>query len=124
MGNTLLVLGIVGLAITKGVDALRTGLDKQDRVPKVYWLLLAQGAGIAIAYGVAHSPPLANLLHVPLEGAFETVILGCGLGGTSSFLHELMSALSARSGVAATPKGLVPTPKAATPQAHNRRAED
>lgn len=111
MGNTVLILGILGLAITKGVDAIRTAFDKQDRVPKVYWLLLAQAAGIGIAFGVSHSPPLANLLHIPLDGAFETIIAGMGLGGTSSFLHELMSALSSVSGDAATPKGLKATPK-------------
>jgi hypothetical protein len=122
--NTLLVFGIVGQAITKGVDAIRTGFDKEDRVPKVYWLLLAQAVGIAVAYGVAHSPPLAAYLHVPLKGAFDTVLVGVGLGGVSSFLHELNSALSARSGAAATPKGLKPTPKAHHAPAHNRREGD
>lgn len=119
--QTLVILGVVGLVVTRGVDFLRTAFDKHDSVPKAYWLLAAWVIGIGVAWAVSTYHPLTAMLHLPDQGTFGIVLTGLGFGSVAGFWHEALSALSARSGVAATPKGLVATK---SPQKHNRRAED
>jgi len=96
---------ILGQIVTKATDALRS-LDKSDRIPKLWWLLAAQGLGIGLALIVCNTHAIAGRLGLAGAGCADQVLIGMGFGSIASFLHEVQSRLSGAP--AATPKGLVP----------------
>lgn len=109
--RALFFFAIVGLITNRGVDLLRTALDKNDRIPKSWWLLASWGLGVLLAFIACSNDATTALIGLPTDmSCVDVVLVGAGLGSSAGFWHELLSALSVRSGVAATPKGLLPGP--------------
>ena len=101
-----IIFGLVGLFVNRAVDFLRNAFDKNDRVPKAYWLLAAWGVGILVALLTCNVAPLAHLLNVSGSSCVNTVVAGLGFGSVAGFWHEVLDALSSLSGPSSTPKGL------------------
>lgn len=110
--DTVVLFGLVGIVLTKVIDLLRNAFDKNDRIPKAYINIAAFVLGIGAAALICSVDAVRTFAHLPADATCRDFVLqGLGFGAVSSFWHELLSALSARSGPAATPKGLIPGPK-------------
>lgn len=106
--DLVVVFAIAGLLVNRAIDLIRTGLDKDDSIPKAWWLLGAWLLGIALAWASCGTG-LGGFIGIEnAPGCFDQVLAGLGFGSVAGFWHEILSALSAMSPPAATPKGLLP----------------
>jgi hypothetical protein len=109
--NPLIAFAILGLLVNRAVDFLRNAFDKQDRIPKAYWLLAAWLLGIVLALIICNTHALVAYFHMNMTGTgcLNVVLAGLGFGSVAGFWHEFLSRLSGAP--APTPKGLAPRPK-------------
>lgn len=89
------VATVFGVVVTKTVDLVRNAFDKDDKLPKWTWNVVAFGLGIAIAL-VWQINMLDNYSEEGsiVQGIFGRVLTGIAIGGVSSGYHELFDVLS------------------------------
>jgi hypothetical protein len=104
--DTLTFFALLGLIVNRGVDFLRNAFDKDDKIPKAWWLLIAWGLGIILAFIVCNMEGLSSRFGLPGKGCTGAVLVGMGLGSVAGFWHELLDRLGGAP--APTPKGLLP----------------
>ena len=95
---------VASALVTKLVDAVRY-FDKDDSWPKIIWIALALGFGVAFAL-IYQADYLSSIEGLPpifenVKGTGAQVLTGLAIGAYASGLHELFDALS---GVAKRPR--------------------
>jgi hypothetical protein len=96
--NVLVFFVLVGLVDEEAVKLIRSTFDKKQRVPTMYWLLLAWGLGIGAAYLICGNLDAFQWVQgIPESSAncVGQILTGLGLAGVAAFWHEVLSVLSA-----------------------------